>query len=272
MAEAAQLASQLADALAERDRQTAIAKESTQKLKHSVQENDLLQQQLDDLGRQIRTLLKELGRAQNPSIPTDEELAQDDSTAPAENIEQVITNNLVLFRSIEGLQEQNQKLLKIVRELGAKMENEEKEYRERMEQEQNEAVREAMEMIQSLETRMEAQKKSHETTVQAYIKERDTLKAMLGRSSHSGTGAVSLPNGAGGVQANGVESDLTDHAKELTEMRERYESAQTDLVADAERNREQLVVVEREASRAHVELARLTARAEILEGMTLLIL
>ncbi|EIN12937.1 hypothetical protein PUNSTDRAFT_97919 [Punctularia strigosozonata HHB-11173 SS5] len=261
MAEASQLASQLADALAERDKQTAAAKDSTQKLKQSVQENEILQQQLDDLGRQVRTLLRELGRLQDPTIPPDEELAQDESTAPAENIEQVITNNLVLFRSISGLQEQNQKLLKIVRELGYKMENEEKEYRERMEQEQNEAVVEAMEMIQTLEARLEAQRKSHETTLQAYIKERDSLKAMLGRSSHVGP---SLPNGEA-AQINGVVPDSSDHARELAEMRERYESTQTDLVADAERNREQLAVVERDADRARAELARLSARAEILE-------
>jgi nucleoprotein TPR len=45
--------------------------------------------------------------------------------APVENIDKVITNNLVLFRSIPVLQAQNQKLLCIVRKMGAKMEAEE---------------------------------------------------------------------------------------------------------------------------------------------------
>lgn len=68
-----------------------------------------MQQQLEDLGRQLKTLLKELGRINDPTLPSEEEL---ENIAPAENIDAVITNSLVLYRSIPQLQEQNQKLLK----------------------------------------------------------------------------------------------------------------------------------------------------------------
>ncbi|KAH9056287.1 hypothetical protein EDB87DRAFT_1760306 [Lactarius vividus] len=53
-------------------------------------------------------------------LDPDEELEADEST-PADNIDQVITNHLVLFRSVPALQAQNQKLLGIVREMGAKI-------------------------------------------------------------------------------------------------------------------------------------------------------
>jgi hypothetical protein len=92
--------------------------------------------QLNDLGRQVQTLLKEIARRQDPAIPSDEELEADKSTVPVENIDEVITNNLVLFRSIPALQAQNQKLLGIVHEMGAKMEAEECKYREALEKEQ----------------------------------------------------------------------------------------------------------------------------------------
>jgi uncharacterized membrane protein YgaE (UPF0421/DUF939 family) len=110
----------------------------------------LLQKQLNDLGRQVQALLKEIARRQDPTLPSDEELEADESNAPAENIDEVITNHLVLFRNIKALQAQNQKLLGIVREMGAKMEAEEREYREALEKEQSEAVREAHEAVPTM--------------------------------------------------------------------------------------------------------------------------
>jgi nucleoprotein TPR len=47
---------------------------------------------------------------------------------PPRTFEAVITNNLVLCCSTHELQDQNQELLKIVRELGAKMKAEEQDY------------------------------------------------------------------------------------------------------------------------------------------------
>jgi nucleoprotein TPR len=52
---------------------------------------------------------------------------------PPRAFEAAITNNLVLCCSTHELQDQNQKLLKIVRELGAKMKAEEQDYRIAME-------------------------------------------------------------------------------------------------------------------------------------------
>ena len=145
--ESAQLASQLADALAERDSSVSTATDVSRRLKKTNRKNKSLQKQLNDLGRQVQALLKEIARRQDPTIPSDEELEADESTMPAENIDEVITNNLVLFRSVPKLQAQNQNLLGIVREMGAKMEAEEREYRETLEKEQGEAVREAHEAI-----------------------------------------------------------------------------------------------------------------------------
>ena len=48
---------------------------------------------------------------------------------PAKNIDKVVTNNHALFRSVPVLLAQNQKLLGIVREMYAKMEAKEREYR-----------------------------------------------------------------------------------------------------------------------------------------------
>lgn len=68
--------------------------------RNPTQRTELLQRQLDDLGRQVQTLLKELGRRADPSLPVDAEMGEMDPL-PAENIDAVITNNLTFFRRAE---------------------------------------------------------------------------------------------------------------------------------------------------------------------------
>ena len=258
--ESTQLANQLSTALAERDANAVSFQEVSQKLKKSHQETDLLQHQLTDLGRQVQALLKELGRRTDPSVPSDEEL--DEMTPlPADNIDAVITNNLVLFRSIPSLQEQNQKLLKIVRELGTKMEAEEREYREALEKEQSEAVREAHEVIQDLAAQLERQKKSSEVTIQAYMKERDTFKAMLARAERS-----SLRGGVNGDVNGAAPAASSDLATELQDVQAQFESYKVEMGMDAEKLREDLVQAQRQLGQANAALAKTTAKIEFLDG------
>ncbi|KAM5539450.1 hypothetical protein V8D89_006902 [Ganoderma adspersum] len=259
-AESTQLASQLSQTLSERDALATAAEENGQKLQKSVRENELLEKQLGDLSRQLRTLLKELGRHQDPSLPTDEELEHDAMTRPAENIEAVITNNLVLFRSIPQLQEQNQKLLKIVRELGSKLESEEKEYKEVLEREQGEAVREAHEAIKQLQSQLENQKHSSEVTIQAYMKERDSLRSLLHRQQESGSGARML-NGINGQSQGAEPSELV---KELEEVQKQFEVYRTEMGVDSTRLRDEAVNAQREVSKLTTTLAKANAQIEVL--------
>ena len=255
-----QLSHQLSTALTERDANAASFQEVSQKLKKSHQETSLLQHQLTDLGRQVQALLKELGRRTDPSIPSDEELDGMDPL-PGYNIEAVITNNLVLFRSIPSLQEQNQRLLKIVRELGAKMEAEEREYRGALEKEQSEAVREAHEAIQDLATQLERQKKSAEGTIQAYMKERDTLKAMLARAERS-----SLRGGVNGDVNGASPTPPSDLAAELEDAQAHFDSYKAEMSIDAAKLREDLVQAQRQLGQANAAFAKATAKIEYLDG------
>jgi hypothetical protein len=77
----------------------------------------LLQKQLNDLGRQVQPLLKETARRQDPTTPSDEELEADESMAPVGNIDA----NTGTSYSYAVLQARNQKVLGIVREMGAKI-------------------------------------------------------------------------------------------------------------------------------------------------------
>ncbi|KAI0693206.1 hypothetical protein BC835DRAFT_1276339 [Cytidiella melzeri] len=256
--EATLLASQLAQALAERDAYAASADENGQKLTKSAKENDLLTRQLDDLARQVQGLLKELGRQQDPSIPSDEELEADPSTQPPDSTDAVITNSLVLFRSLPELQQQNQRLLKIVRELGKKMEDEEKDFREQLEAEQQAALQEAYTAVKELQDQLENHKKSSQLTIQTYIKERDALKSMLARERRSG--ATSHVNG---FENHDEEMAIdSDTAKELAEIQAQFETYKTEMGVDSNRVREELEHIRHEAAQATIRLAKANAKIE----------
>ncbi|KAG1774477.1 hypothetical protein EV702DRAFT_1280581, partial [Suillus placidus] len=182
----------------------------------------------------------------DPSLPTDAEMEQMEPLQ-AENIDAVITNNLILFCSIGGLQEQNQKLLKIVRELGSKMEAEEHEYHEALDQEQSEAMREAHEAIQDLAAQLERQKKSSKMTIQAYMKERDAFKAMLAWAERSGLHA-------------GI------NAAELEDVQARFEAYKTEMGMDSVKFREELQQGHRDLGQVNVTLAKANAKIGYLTG------
>jgi nucleoprotein TPR len=266
--EAAQLASQLSQALADRDAHNIHAQETAQKLHKSTRENELLQKQLNDLGRQVQHLLKEIGRRDDPTIPSDEDLDQMEPP-PAENIEAVITNNLVLFRSTAELQDQNQKLLKIVRELGAKMEAEEQDYRAAMEKEQVEAVREAHEAMKTLAMQLETQQKSSEIKIQAYMKERDALKSLLARaersSGASGVGA-DADTGVNGYHEGSSGGAAPDMAREFAEIQNQFESYRTEMGMDSVRLRDEVIASQREVGQLNAALAKANAKIDYLSG------
>lgn len=256
------MSSQLSVALSDREVQAKLAQDQTQKLNKLNFENGLLQKQLNDLGRQVQNLLREIARREDPTIPSDEDIENVPFT-PATNVDGVITNHLVLFQNIEGLQQQNQKLLKITRELGEKMETEERDYKAAMEQEQAEAIREAHEAMQELAGQLEDQKRNANTLVQSYVKERDALKSMLARSNgNSGqrsTSALATPAPSSSVP----DSEL---AKELVEVQNQFEAYRTEMGVDSTRLRDELTTVQREAHELGAALAKANAKIEYLNG------
>jgi nucleoprotein TPR len=77
-----------------------LAHDNSQKLSKSTREHE--QKQLEDRGRQIRSLLRGITRRDDPTIPSDEDL-EAANVIPAEGMEAVIANDLVLFKSIDRL-------------------------------------------------------------------------------------------------------------------------------------------------------------------------
>ncbi|KAF5314858.1 hypothetical protein D9619_007083 [Psilocybe cf. subviscida] len=260
--EAQQLGSQLSQAIIQRDEQAKVAHDRGQKLAESAKENSMLQRQLEDLGRQIQNLLRDIARRDDPTIPSDEEM-ENLTVEPVSDTQTMITNNLVLFKSIDGLQNQNQRLLKIVRDLAGKMENEEREYREKMEHEQAEAVKEAHEAIQDLVSQLEKQKQHYETLIQGYVRERDSFRVMLARAEKGLP--VQQVNGAAGEPMMLTSGDDSNLARELAEVQQQFENYKTETSFDSGRTRQDLVDAQREVSRLGAALAKSEAQVEFLQ-------
>ncbi|XP_071982834.1 nucleoprotein TPR [Engystomops pustulosus] len=86
-------------------------------------ENQRLELQVKDLSQQVRVLLIELEEARGNHVHRDDDV----SSANISSSSEVITQHLVTFRNVDELQEQNQKLLVALRELGDAKEKEEQE-------------------------------------------------------------------------------------------------------------------------------------------------
>ncbi|KZV68448.1 hypothetical protein PENSPDRAFT_735917 [Peniophora sp. CONT] len=248
--EADDLAERLHEALAQRDQVAGEAADYAAKFKRVSGEKELLMAQLKDMGAQVQGLMKALARAQDPHLPPDEEL--EGMAVEADNIDAVISNELVLVASIPALQARNQQLLALVRKLGEEMEGEEREYRRAVEDENNKALQEAARAIEALQDEKEDARRAGEVQAKALIKERDTLRAMLERS----TGSRQLAIEAGSTG---------EEVRELEEVQAQFAAFREEADVDGARLRELAFGAQREVAEVQALLAKANANVEFLK-------
>lgn len=247
-AEASLLPSQLSLAIAGRDIQANAAKDDAQRLALTSRENQLLQQQLEDTGRQLRNTLRETKRCEDINFPSDEVL---------ENAQNVITNQVVpstsCRNSIKPSLGPSAKLLRIWTISAV------------VEKENEEALREAYVIIQGLDEDLETQKKHSDGIIQAYVQERDTLKVLLTRSSNQSGGVV---NGSGELDiSNASTSSSSALAKELSDVQTQFDAYRTEMGVDSVRLREANIAAQREIRQLQANLAKLNAKGENQTGL-----
>ncbi|KAJ3986855.1 hypothetical protein F5890DRAFT_925112 [Lentinula detonsa] len=138
------------------------------------------------------------------------------------------------------------------------MEDTEKENKEKMDKEQAEAIREAHEAMQDLAAQLDRQKKHSDGVIQAYVKERDALKAMLARSTQNG-GPIGITNGSNEIDAADASSGL---AIELAEIQNQFEVYRTEMGVDSVQLREDNIAAQREIGQLQAALAKASAKNE----------
>lgn len=256
--EATHLATSLADALAARDAAARTSESHRLDLARLSSDNALLSSQLRDLGRQVRTLMRSLaayeyaGIAERSVGEEEEEEERIRRRADEEgSTNAVVEAHLVTFRTLDELQVQNQKLLRITREMGAQMEKGEEDAEGRRKGVENAAVEEAHELILRLKDEIESQR----AKTDAFVRERDMFRRMLSQRGEGG-GAGIGPSGEGEGEA----------ARGLADVQANFDAYREEMGVDTLRLRDDLTAAQREAGGARTDLAKAKAQLDFMSG------
>lgn len=252
------LAAQLARTLEERDVNERRAEGFRLDAEGAQTENGLLVSQVSDLGRQVRTLARQLAVRDDPSIGarSDGMDIDEDPTVESADLgtaDDIISAELVTFRTIGELQAKNQALLKVARELGQRMDARNADWTADRDRTENEAVQQAHDTIVRLRDELDRLR----AQTGAAEREREMLRRLV--ASRGSTAPTQSPSHGSTVQ--------DEHTRQQT-------AADEAQAAALERDRNALVRdLQDEAASAHrqlrqdaLALAKVQANAEMLQG------
>lgn len=262
----------------ERDQAIKSSKKREGLVEVKVKEGELLRQQLRDLSCQVKLLLMEAHlRDQSQNDMSIEGRAHLEALAhgdvdgeQAEGVtdtDKYISKNLVGFRNLIELQEQNTNLLKITREIGERMESEE-------------ALRKKTDIARNWEDleqkyeRCKEEIKSLVTQSQSYIRERDMFRRLLSHRDQlpSGTDADSMhgdfvngnrppatPSQADvmhSIEDSPASRDMADYAKLLKDMQVHFDSYRQEAATDRSTLKDQVDNLSKTNSELRSEIVR----------------
>ncbi|KFV18748.1 Nucleoprotein TPR, partial [Tauraco erythrolophus] len=174
----ASLSAKLEQAMKEIQRLQEDADKANKHASLLERENQRLEIQVKDLSQQIRVLLMELEEARGNHVIRDEEVSSADISSSSE----VISQHLVSYRNIEELQQQNQRLLVALRELGEAREKEEQETTSSKISELQSQLEEALHELEKLR-----ESRHHQLQlVESIVRQRDMFRILLAQT----TGAI----------------------------------------------------------------------------------
>uniref|UniRef100_A0A8C1SEW1 Nucleoprotein TPR n=1 Tax=Cyprinus carpio TaxID=7962 RepID=A0A8C1SEW1_CYPCA len=172
------LSAKLEQAFTEIHRLQKEADESNKRASVLERDNQRFEVQLADMSQQVRVLLIELEEARGNHVMREEDEV---CSADVSSTSEVISQHLVTFRSVEELQQQNQRLLVALRDL-----SEEKEKDERSE------VEKYLEELQRELEQLKEKRAQDLQKVDAVARQRDMFRMLLTQAT-----GVTFPQGAG---------------------------------------------------------------------------
>ncbi|NWI47240.1 TPR protein, partial [Picathartes gymnocephalus] len=174
----ASLSAKLEQAMKEIHRLQDSADQANKHASFFERESQRLEVRVKDLSQQICVLLMELEEARGNHVIRDEAVSSADISSSSE----VITQHLVSYRNIQELQQQNQRLLVALRELGEAREKEEQETTSSKISELQSQLDEAVSELQQLR-----ESRQHQLQlVESIIRQRDMFRILLTQT----TGAI----------------------------------------------------------------------------------
>ena len=242
--------SSLVDAIGrERDQAVKDVRKRDGQLDAKIEEGEVLRQQLRDLSSQVKMLVMEVHlRDQGVDELSPERRRQlervaqgqlDDEAADGmTDTDRFISENLVTFKNVAELQEQNKNLIKVTRELGDRMEREEASRATQDQEDLRRRFEQCKDEIKSLVTQS-----------QSYIRERDMFRRMLSHRGKLPTGenlpsmfeksvgeeppaTPSQSNVINSTEQSPTSKELSDYAKLLKDMQAHFDAYRQEAATD----------------------------------------
>ncbi|KAK2421940.1 nuclear-pore anchor [Trifolium repens] len=226
-------------------------------LKRHEREYNLAQKEIDDLRKQVTVLLKEcqdiqvrcgsFGNNMNANITNTSLRTSSNSEA-----EGVISEHLLTFKDINGLVEQNVQLRSLVRSLSGQLENQEVEFKEKLEMELKKHTEEAASKVAAVLQRAEEQGQMIEslhTSVAMYKRLYEEEHSLHLSHTHSSEAlAVAAEVGRNNMNTS-IESSQEVSKKSLDKAAERVRCLEDDLA----KSRSEIIVLRSERDKIALE-------------------
>jgi len=216
-----------------------------------------------DLGRQVQHLLRELQEREmglNGDLTEEERRVMQEMNDAYEaglnytDTDKIISERLTIFHNIVQLQEQNQNLRRITRELGEKMEQDEKEYQSKIENLESEALDKATEVINQLRDEL----KSTRTKMESHIRERDRFRRMV-----LGRGGAASDTQTTGPTSQPVVAPTEEQQNLLRELQAQFDSYRNEAAIDQRTLNDQIRTLTSGKSEALINAAKYKSQMEL---------
>jgi len=166
--------------------------------------------------------------------------------------DKIISQRLTIFHNIVELQQQNQNLLRVTRQLGDKMERDEKEYQSKMENLESEALQKATQVIDQLRDEL----KSIRTKMESHVREKDMWRRMATGKIPPGTATdVEMPN------APNVPSE--EQQNMLRELQLQFDAYRNEAATDQRTLNDQIRTLNAERSEALINAAKYKSQMDL---------
>lgn len=187
---------------------------------------------------------------------------QNDPSLNETPTDRIITERLLRFKNIQELQAQNENLLKITRDLAAKMEDDERKREEELAGRQSQEVDE---MKKALD-RYRDELKAMNTKSQSYVRERDMFRRMLQNRGDIAKGENAprpvspAPSEAGSTANN---QSIQDYINLLKELQSHFDQYKHEAATDHQTLKEQNQKLAQEKSELQLQVAKVNSQFEI---------
>ncbi|KAG0648731.1 mlp1 [Hyphodiscus hymeniophilus] len=258
----------------DRDRAKKDVRKAQSEASTSQAEAMILRRQLRDLSAQIKMLLFDLeSRDQGLAALGTAERAQFERLARGEvndedlegmtDTDRFISQRLTIFRNVKELQERNEELLKITRQLGAQMESEEALAAKHQAAKDHEEVHSLQAKIEDYKDEL----KSMVTRSESYIKERDMFRRMLQHrgqlpptSDLASMFGQSVDGNQNGVVPTIEQRDNANYATLLRELQGHFDQYREEQTTDRRTMKEQLEKMSLEKGLLQAEIAKTSSQ------------